>query len=432
MSRPGLAFTQGPPFTAPLRFFLTTPLFLMVAALAAIPLAPEWTASRWTPAALALTHLLTLGFLGLVMVGSLLQMLPVVIGSPVPAVMAVTRSAHLGLTAGTLLLAAGLWQMEPAWIQAGLVALAVGWVPFVIAAGLSLLRAPATAKIVLNPMRKAWLALLVTLGLGIYLAGGLSGLWPLQSPQALTGLHAGWGLIGWVTILIVGVAYHVVPMLQLTPPYRPALTRWLSWALLAGLILYSLSFFLPERQATWALVVAWLLSGLGVAAFALVTLDIQHHRRRKLPDASLDFWRYALAGVILLVAVSPLAVFLPEPWQGPMQVSLGLMFLLGFVVSIVHGMIYKIVPFLAWFHLQTQTRARAGTIPNMKEFIPDAAVRRHLRQHVAAVLLLLPAPFLPAAASVPGLLLLAWSAHELWLNLLHARRLFLDYGGMLV
>jgi hypothetical protein len=47
----------------------------------------------------------------------------------------------------------------------------------------------------------------------------------------------------------------------------------------------------------------------------------------------------------------------------------------------------------------------------------------------------LPAPFLPVPAAelttTTGLLLLAASAIRQWLNLLHARRLFLRFGGRL-
>src|SRR5574340_1380557 len=80
----GLSFDQAPPFSLPLRFFLTAPLFLLAAA-GLVVQAPEALASRWTPQALALTHALTLGFLAMVMLGALTQMLPVVAGSKLPA-----------------------------------------------------------------------------------------------------------------------------------------------------------------------------------------------------------------------------------------------------------------------------------------------------------------------------------------------------------
>jgi hypothetical protein len=54
---------------------------------------------------------------------------------------------------------------------------------------------------------------------------------------------------------------------------------------------------------------------------------------------------------------------------------LGILLIFGFAVAVINGMLYKIVPFLAWFHLQAQLLGRAR-IPNMKQLLPDAAVRR--------------------------------------------------------
>lgn len=67
----------------------------------------------------------------------------------------------------------------------------------------------------------------------------------------------------------------------------------------------------------------------------------------------------------------------------------------------------------------------------MKELLPEPLVRQQYRLHLAMLLLLLPAPFLPAMAAIPGLLLLAAGAIRLWLNLRHALQLFLYHGGRL-
>jgi hypothetical protein len=56
-----LSFDQGPPISAPLRFFITAPLFAIGAGFLLLWSGPELFASRWTPAALALTHLITVG-----------------------------------------------------------------------------------------------------------------------------------------------------------------------------------------------------------------------------------------------------------------------------------------------------------------------------------------------------------------------------------
>jgi hypothetical protein len=430
MASPGLSYEQAPPFGTPLRLFLAAPLFLILAAALAAASPESWLQSRWTPHALAITHLLTLGYLGMVMAGAFLQMLPVVIGSPVPGASLIGHFALAGLGGGAALLATGFLLSEPNLLILATLALAIGLTPFLAGTAISLARAQALPTVAW-PMRQAWLALLVTVALGMGLATGLAGLWPVADPIGLTDLHAAWGLGGWILILVIGVAYQVVPMLQLTPPYPAGVIRILTWSMPGVLLLFTLAYALPEPVSGMLALLAWGVGSLSAAGFALATLGLQRRRRRKLSDITLDFWRLGMASLILVALLAPAALMESNPWQEATQLAMGIVFLLGFTASVVNGMIYKIVPFLGWFHLQSQTQAKAGSIPNMKQFITENAARRHYRLHLAAVVLLLPCPLLPPLAAIPGLALLAASGVVLGLNLIQARRIFLTHGGRL-
>lgn len=433
MAGTGLSYDQAPPFGTPLRLFLAAPVFLVLGALLAMASPDAWLSSRWTPQALALTHLLTLGYLGTVMLGALSQMLPVVVGAPVPAAGPLGWLALIGLGAGTPLLAAGFLLGEPSLLALASGALTLGLLPFLAGALVSLIRARALPQVAW-PMRQAWLGLLLTLGLGILLTLSLMGIGPgdfLPDFTALVALHAAWGLGGWVLTLVMGVAYQVVPMLQLTPPYPGRVMGALTWALPAALGLYTLAAFLPPPTGAY-LGALTLLAGLTSAlVFAIATLGLQRRRRRKLGDATLDFWRLGMASLILAALLLPAALLAPDPWRDPAQLALGLAFLPGFAASVVNGMLYKIVPFLGWFHLRAQIAIGTAPIPTMKDFISDAAARRHYRLHLAAVALLLPVPWLPSWTALPGLALLAVSGGVLGVNLLQARRIFLAHGGRL-
>ena len=102
-----LSFDQSPPLSAPVRFFLTAPLYLVLAGLLAVFEGEALLASRWTPVALAMTHLLTLGFMLQVMLGALIQILPVLAGANLPRPLLVAGLLHPVLNLGTLLLVAG-------------------------------------------------------------------------------------------------------------------------------------------------------------------------------------------------------------------------------------------------------------------------------------------------------------------------------------
>ncbi len=418
----GLSFEQAPPFSLPLRFFLTAPLFLLAAA-ALMVLTPESLTTRWTPQALALTHALTLGFLAMAMLGALMQMLPVVAGVSLPAPRLVAWTSHLSLTLGTIALMTGFLAAAPAAFGIGIVLLGGGFAAFLTAAAIGLSRA--VAGITVNGMRLALACLGITLVLGLALALARAGGGTLPAIDDMIAAHLTFGLLGWVLLLVIGVAYQVVPMFQITPPYPPRLSRWLAGMLFTLLLLRAAAPLLPAGIDP--LVDAGLAGA--ILLFALTTLRLQAHRRRKLPDVTLGFWRLGMASLIACVAAWLAARFSPA-WAGSdaYPLLLGVLFIGGFAVSVVNGMLYKIVPFLAWFHLQAQLQARAGSIPTMKEMIAARWMRGQFRLHLAACALLVATvlwpPLIVAAGGV-----LALSTLVLWLNLVSATRRFGRHGG---
>ncbi|MHB1213556.1 MAG: hypothetical protein ACYCY9_01085 [Thiobacillus sp.] len=418
----GLSFEQAPPFALPLRFFLTAPLFLLAAA-GLIVWAPEALASRWTPQALALTHALTLGFLAMAMLGALLQMLPVVAGSSLPAPRWVAWFSHVSLTLGTVALMTGFLTAAPAAFGVGIALLGGGFAVFLAATAISLARA--VASVTVNGIRFAVLSLGLTLLLGLALALLRAGWWMPPAVATMISAHVAFGLLGWVLLLVIGVAWQVVPMFQITPPYPNRLSRWLAGALFALLLLHAAALLFFQAAA---IVVDAALAG-AIVAFAVATLRLQIRRRRKLPDVTLDFWRLGMASLLACVAVW-LAAQLWPAWahRDAYPLLLGVLFLGGFAVSVVNGMLYKIVPFLAWFHLQAQLQARAGSIPTMKEMIAERWTRWQFRLHLAACVLLIGATLWPHLATAAGSVL-ALSALLLWVNLLSAVRRFSGCGG---
>lgn len=418
----GLSFEQAPPFSLPLRFFLTAPLFLLAAAIL-IVWAPEALASRWTPQALALTHALTLGFLAMVMLGALMQMLPVVAGSPLPTSRFVAGFSHVLLTLGTVALMTGFLAAEPVAFGAAIVLLGGGFTLFLVAAAISLTRA--VASVTVSSLRLALLCLGFTMLSGLVLAL-LRADWGFPPPVVTTAAaHAAFGLLGWVLLLVIGVAYQVVPMFQITPPYPPRLSRWLTRSLFTLLLLHAIGPHLPQRALQ--LVDAGLAGG--ILLFAVATLILQSRRRRKLPDVTLDFWRLGMASLIACVLVWLVAQFWPTLANSHVYpLLLGVLFLGGFAVSVVNGMLYKIVPFLAWFHLQAQLQAHAGSIPTMRDMIAERWTRWQFRLHLLACVLLVAATGWTQWAIAAGIAL-ALSALLLWLNLLSAVRRFSSHGG---
>ncbi|OYV75737.1 MAG: hypothetical protein B7Z66_11620 [Chromatiales bacterium 21-64-14] len=99
MNYAGLSLDDAPSLSVPLRFLLSAPPFGVAAALLLIWFGPQALASRWSPATLAAAHLMTLGYLTMVMAGAVLQLLPVLAGTRIPYARTVSAGVHVLLCA---------------------------------------------------------------------------------------------------------------------------------------------------------------------------------------------------------------------------------------------------------------------------------------------------------------------------------------------
>jgi hypothetical protein len=416
MNYTALSLSQSPPLSVPLRFFLTAPLFVITAALLMLFAGDNLFASRWSPAMLALTHLVTLGFLGSCMLGALQQLLPVLLGTPLPAPRRTSTLLHGLWTLGSGLLVLGMGYGWHPGLQGGALLLGLALALLVPLAGLALWRTSSRHATV-----PAMTLALVALGAAFLMA--LSLLvhfnWQLPLAHPWSRYHIGWAALGWIGLLIIGVAYQVVPMFQITPAYP----RWMRRALvpLLGLLLL----LWPLLPWSLADILIRLLLATGMALFAVQTLWLQQQRRRRLADVTLDFWRLAMGSLLLAILLWLIQAFYP---QGRLELAVGVVFLFGFATSAVNGMLYKIVPFLIWLHLNNRLQQAGqwqGKVPNMKQVIPERQARWQFRLHLAALALLLAAVLLPLSPQVVGLVWLVnggWLAGNLWQALRLYRR----------
>jgi hypothetical protein len=395
---------QAPPISVPLRFFAAAPLFLPMAALMLVSGAYNPFVQIHSPAMLAATHSITLGFMAMVMMGAMQQILPVVIGSPMPASRLTAWLTFLPLIAGALLLPAGFMLGKPALLNLAWPLLGLVFMTFIIASLISLARSPAH-----NATRTAILLSILALGgaiaLGMLLAHGFATGSLLPYAQLATA-HISLALGGWVMLLIVGVSYQVVPMFQLTPNYPAWLVNGLAPAMFIVLLLSLLPLLIEpgliESAPHWSVIIAHSLFWLFAGCFAVTTLMLQSKRRRRVADATLGFFRLGMMSLLCTSLFALATLFFPAIDR--LGTLSAVLFLLGFAMSLMHGMLYKIVPFLVWFHL-FRGGVKSG-VPNMKEIIPETWMWNHLWLHRGTLLAALFAPWWNEAAWVVALGLL--------------------------
>ncbi len=419
-----LTFAHHPPLALPLRFLLCAPVFALLAGLLLLWAGPAAFASRWTPAMLAATHLMTIGCLCMAMLGSLLQILPSVAGVPLPHHRA-AAAAHAALCAGALALAGAFALAWPALFVAALALLAPGLLGLLCLYATGLWQRHADgATATVAAVRTALAALAVTAVLGTLLASQFA--WPGTLPLTLlhwTDVHAAWGLLGWTGLLIIGVAYQVVPMFQVTELYPPWMTRGLTTWLFILLAVVSVAGGLADQAALGFARSGMVAGAAGYATFGVVTGILLVRRKRPKPDATTLFWYASIASLLAACVLGALPAA-PSATRTPL--ALGVLLIVGFALSAISGMLYKIVPFLVWYQLQDTVPGGCRSVPGVTAMIPAAWTLRQFYAHAASLALLLAACMRPGLLARPAAVVFCLSVFLLCLNLARVLRLYLQ------
>jgi hypothetical protein len=412
-----LNYGAMPSIWVPLPFLLTAPCFVFAAALLLMWQGEAALASRWTPVTLAMTHLLTLGFLTMSIVGALFQILPVVAGTSIALARPVAALSWCGLAGGTVVLASalGFGLGSGSYVAAaGMLGLAGLVVLIAVGTALSHRTVPAAQPLVAG-VRLAISGLAVTMGLGAALAMYLAGLGTLDVLLFID-VHASWGLVGWIVALTAAVSFQVIPMFQGTPAYPRSLEQRMPAVLFALLLAWSAAALLkvPSLELAAEIGVAALL-----AKYVATTLLFFYRRKRK-PDIGTCYWSLAMACLALAILVH----FLPLEREQRALLT-GVLVIAGFGMSAVNGMLYKIVPFLVWYHLQCDARLARERMPGVKSIVEEARALRQLRWHVVALGLLLASPLAPSVLARPAGLFMMLAMFLLIRDLAGALRLYL-------
>ncbi len=353
----GLSIDQAPPIAAPLRFYATAPLFAILAGFLIFFSDASTLMSRYSMDSIVITHALTIGFLGFIMLGSLTQMLPVLAGVVIPKVTVVSKISYFLLVIGTIFMILGLMFENSLFKIIALFGLGVGFAMSISVIALAILKVKN-----FNPTVKAmsvsltFASLTVLMGLFLlytYVNEDIS-----EYRYVIANVHSVWGVFGFAGILIIGVTFQVLPMFYVAPRFKQFCKKKVVLLISAGLIiwLFTSLFFEPLSilGKSWIAVFFW--------AFATTVFIKLNKRRRPISDVTVWYWRSAS---IFLTLGAFLWIF-DEYFKHEYVVMVGILLGGGFILSIMMGMLYKIVPFLVWFHLNAMGYM---TIPTMNEMI---------------------------------------------------------------
>lgn len=338
-----LATDDSPALHLPGAHFTVAFVALLFGALGLVIAAPELALGQvFSPRLLAVVHLFTLGWITTSIIGALCQFLPVAVGVPL-----YSRGAAYGTLAlhalGLALFVGGLLAGAPSVFRIGALMVALGLTVFAGNLALTLARGR-TRDVTFYALTLAAVFLLGTIVLGGALAWNLhSGALLGADRFTVLAVHIHVALVGWVVMVMVGVAHRLLPMFLLShgASERPAQIAVAMLGVGSGLLL------LPIGHL--GRVIAGALIAIGVGAFLVQAVLFVRHRRRRAIDPGL---KLALAGLVGLGATTLVAPFALHAGLASLRllVAYVLLALVGAISTFIAGHYYKIVPFLVWYH----------------------------------------------------------------------------------
>lgn len=271
-------------------------------------------------------------FIVLTIVAALNQLLPVLTHAPV-ARPQVVLGVSLSFATGFALLIGGFYG-APTFFAAGIVLAlsALVWVVWNIA---RLLRGRAETQ-TRALMACSVLAFAVAAAIGASMAAALGGR-SLSASIALAPLHAAVVILGFASLLIVGISYRFVPMFAVAhgTAYGGRLAQWLA---VAGIVVATTFVFQPLGLRAGLLVL--LISAVIIGRSHVRTLA---SRLRKRLDISLRYGAVAWAFGMLALIFAFAATWEPTFWMPALIVGV-----LGWICITIVGYAYKVAGFLAW------------------------------------------------------------------------------------
>jgi hypothetical protein len=378
---------RAPSATLPLAYLVAAALAFVLAAAGVPWLAQELAGHYYHPRLLALTHVVTLGWITLTILGASYQLIPVVLERP----LASERLARWQLVVAALGIAGmvahffiGEWS-GLAW-SAALTAAAL--LAHVLNVALSM-RGLATWSFTARLIGLALAGLAATAVAGTAL--GVDRIWKFLPGQFYPNLHAHvhLALLGWVLPMVLGVAARVYPMFLLArePGGWPGALQW--WGLVLGVPAVVLGLALESPLAVaGALAVATAVGG-----HLAWVLEMLRTRRRPALDWGL---RFAVVGTAFLVPAGLLGLGLALGLTGGPRAALayGVLALGGWASLTIVGMMLKIVPFLVWYRVYAP---QAGRVP-----VPTLAELSWPRGEALTFGVLVPSQLALAAAVAAG------------------------------
>lgn len=378
-----VASAYSPPFRIVAKYFIATIISFVLLNFLLLVNYKDISGHHFQPKILSVTHITTLGFITMIIFGAMFQLVPVVL--EVKLFSTILAEIQFWIySAGVILLVYKFWNFASVLtFTLPAILLNLAMLIFSVNIVLSMIRVKIW-NITGTYLASSVFWLLTTAVAGLLLSINLDTPFIKISHLQYLKLHVITAFVGWVGMVVMGVSFKLIPMFTLSHGYDRKLAKWSVALINIGLLGVNWIMHYPNTAIYNSIFGSMIF--IGFILYLIQIFIIFKKRIRKKLDVGLKFTAAALInlGITSFLNFS----FLFFDYENIINLTLiyGILFLIGFASTLIVGQMYKIVPFLVWYH-KYSSKVGIEKVPMLKDMFSESLAEYQLYLMVAGIII---------------------------------------------
>lgn len=381
-----IAGIYSPPFRIVAKYFVAAILAFIIFNFMLVLNYKNFNGHHFQPKILSINHILTLGFITMVIFGAMFQLVPVVLEVKLFSTLLAEIQFWI-YTAGCVLLTYKFYFFTSKLsFELPAILLATGMTIFTVNIVASMIKVKKW-NITGTYLSSALFWLLITALAGYLLSKNLDTPFIKINHLQYLKLHAITAFIGWVSMVVMGVSFKLIPMFTLSHGYKITLAKWAFILINIGLLGINWIMHYPDTKF-WNLIFG-LLIFTGFVLYLIQIFIIFQKRIRKKLDIGLKFSVFAFIMMSVSTLLNFSFLFFEYESIKNLTLTYGFIVLFGYISFLIVGQMYKIVPFLVWYH-KYSSKVGLEKTPMLKDMFNEKLAQVQFYLMIAGLFILIP------------------------------------------
>ncbi len=356
-----LATKFAPPFSLVLHYFIGGAALNLIALIVLLLFGSQFAQPFYNLQNAAIVHIQLLGFVMMIIFGALYQLIPVALEVPVFSFKLGYLQFYIYLTGIIIFVISLIYGNLFFLLPVGATFLYLSMAIFIFNFFMSLKhleKFDITSKFLIA----ANISLLIGISLGIFLSLNFFTGW-VSDIFRLVVTHIIFTLLGFIPMVVMGVSMVLLPMFSLAHKFNDKYINIAFYLMVIAVFGFGLGFLFTGSN--YILVSGIYLILLGMVFYLLQVYEIYSKRPRRTKDIGMDTMFYSHFILILSIITG---LFIPFMEKAIYLFGISLIF--GFFPVLIYGSMFKIVPFLTWFH-RFSSLVGKKKVPMLADMLPQ-------------------------------------------------------------